>query len=145
MCPRGAKFFGNNVLHSATRANILLGMSTTPSGQSIKVAPHTGRARRRELAEQAEAERRQIEGELLRDLGRPPTGRDRAAIENLSASMVRARRLRADGRNDSEERRLIAQLMRQMGLKPEPAASQKPSATPGLDYLRETYGTEGAR
>ncbi|WP_143199513.1 hypothetical protein [Bradyrhizobium sp. NAS80.1] len=100
--------------------------------------PSTGRARRRELAAEAEAERREIEAGLLRDLGRPATATDLIAIETISATAVRARRLRADGRNDEAERKLVAQLMRASGLKPEPAA---PAAKPDkIAALREKYG-----
>ena len=55
--------------------------------------------------------RRVIEAELLIDLGRPANAVDRIAIETLSAAMVRARRLRAMVRNNTEQIRLIAQLL----------------------------------
>ena len=63
-----------------------------------------------EIAHESEAERRVIEAELLIP-GRPANAVDRIAIETLSAAMVRARRLRAMGRNNTEQIRLIAQLL----------------------------------
>src|SRR5690242_7423150 len=70
-----------------------------------------GWRRMQEIAHESETERRAIEAELLVDLGRPATAVDRIAIETLSAAMVRARRLRATGKNDTEQMRLIAQLL----------------------------------
>jgi hypothetical protein len=61
------------------------------------------------------------EAGLLADLGRPPTAVDRIAIETLSTAMVRARRLRATGKNDVEQTRLIAQLLKATGIKSAPA------------------------
>jgi hypothetical protein len=81
-----------------------------------------GWRRMQEIAHESEAERRVIEAGLLADLGRPPTAVDRIAIETLSAAMVRARRLRATGKNDAEQTRLIAQLFRATGIKSAPAA-----------------------
>jgi hypothetical protein len=94
--------------------------------RGIIATPRGGRSRRRQLAMEAEAERRAIEAELLRDLNRPPTASDRIAIETISATTIRARRLRADGRSDAEERKLIAQLMRASGLKPQPITPPAP-------------------
>jgi len=75
-----------------------------------------------EIAHESEEQRRAIEAELLADLGRPATAGDRIAIETLSAAMVRARRLRATGKNDAEQMRLIAQLLRATGIRSGPAA-----------------------
>jgi hypothetical protein len=92
------------------------------------------------LAEQAEAECRLVEAELLRDLGRPPSGADKIAIETIAATVIRARRLRADGRSDAEERKLVAQLMRATGLRPASPVPQK--ATP--QSLEEWWRTASA-
>jgi|SRR6516165_9306807 len=81
-----------------------------------------GWRRMQEIAHESEAERRLIEAGLLADLGRAPSAVDRIAIETLSAAMVRARRLRATGKNDTEQTRLIAQLLRSTGTKLAPAA-----------------------
>ena len=81
-----------------------------------------GWRRMQEIAHESEVERRVIEAGLLADLGRPATAVDRIEIEALSAAMVRARRLRATGKNDTEQTRLIAQLLMATGIKPAPAA-----------------------
>jgi hypothetical protein len=81
-----------------------------------------GWRRMQEIAHESEAERRAIEAGLVADLGRPATAVDRIAIETLSAAMVRARRLRAKGKGDTEQTRLIAQLLRATGIKSAPAA-----------------------
>jgi hypothetical protein len=99
-----------------------------------------GRARMREIAREDETKRQQLVAELLAELGRPAGAVDRITAKTLAATVVRADRLRMTGRSDIEERRLIVQLQRALGLRPAPAAVQKPSATPGLDYIRERYG-----
>ena len=80
-----------------------------------------GWRRMQEIAHESEAERRLIEAGLLADLGRAPSAVDRIAIETLSAAMVRARRLRATGKNDVEQTRLIVQLLTATGIKSAPA------------------------
>jgi hypothetical protein len=86
--------------------------------------------RMQEIARESEAERRVIEAGLLVDLGRAATAVDRIAIETLSAAMVRARRLRATGKNDTEQMRLIAQLLGyQIGSSAAGACSSKACAT----------------
>jgi hypothetical protein len=46
------------------------------------------------------------------------TARPADTAETLAATVVRADRLRMAGRSDLEERRLIVQLQRALGLKP---------------------------
>jgi hypothetical protein len=107
-------------------------MSSDSSDQgpdNPKGPPLNGRARSRQLAQEAAAERVPLEAELRAGLGREATPIDKLAIETIAATAVRARRLRADGRNDSEERRLLTQLLRATGLRPAPAA---PAAAPSL-------------
>jgi hypothetical protein len=96
-------------------------MSSLPAIKNDQPRLSRGWRRMQEIAHKSEAERRVIEAGLLADLGRPPTAVDRIAIETLSAAMVRARRLRATGKNDAEQTRLIAQLFRATGIKPSPA------------------------
>ena len=88
-------------------------MSSLPATTTKTDQPRLSRGWRRmqEIARESETERRAIEAELLLDLGRPANVVDRIAIETLSAAMVRARRLRATGKNDVEQTRLIAQLL----------------------------------
>jgi hypothetical protein len=89
-----------------------------------------GWRRMQEIARESEVERRAIEAELLVDLGRPPTAVDRIAIETLSAAMVRTRRLRGIGKNDTDQMRLIVQLLGyQLGTSPSGACSSPARAT----------------
>jgi len=82
---------------------------STPKNDQPRLS--RGWRRMQEIAHESEAERRVIEEELLIDLGRPANAVDRIAIETLSAAMVRARRLRAMVRTNTEQIRLIAQLL----------------------------------
>jgi hypothetical protein len=91
----------------------------------------------RQLAAEAAAERAPLEAELRESLGRIPNAVDKLAIETIAATAVRARRLRADGRNDAEERRLLTQLLRATGLRPAPAA---PAAPPTLQAALAARG-----
>jgi hypothetical protein len=102
-----------------------------------KGPPLNGRARSRQLAAEAAAERAPLEAELRESLGRIPNAVDKLAIETIAATAVRARRLRADGRNDAEERRLLTQLLRATGLRPAPAA---PAAPPTLQAALAARG-----
>jgi hypothetical protein len=82
-----------------------------------------GRARMRELAAEAAAERAPLEAALIAGLGREPTALDLVAIETLAATVIRARRLRATGRNDADERKTLVQIIRATGLRPSPPAA----------------------
>jgi len=84
-----------------------------------------GQARMRELAAQAKAERQALADEIIRGLGRPATALDRIAIESIASAAVRARQLRAQGHDDLEQQRLIAQLLRATGLRPDKAVPPK--------------------
>jgi hypothetical protein len=80
----------------------------------------------RELRAEAEAERQAEAAALIAALGHAPNAIERTVIEQISARTVRARQLRQRGRDDTEQSRLIAQLLRSIGLRPQ--APQK--ATP---------------
>ena len=84
-----------------------------------------GWKRMRELDQQETADRLALEAELVADLGRRPTALDRIAIEFIASAAVKARRLRAAGKDDVEQQRLIAQLLRATGLKPDKPVSAK--------------------
>ena len=99
-----------------------MGLCMDEGPDDSKRPPRNGRARSRQLAQEAAAERAPLEAELRESLGRTPNAVDKLAIETIAATAVRARRLRADGRNDAEERRLLTQLLRATGLRPAPAA-----------------------
>jgi hypothetical protein len=98
----------------------------------------------RELARQDEEERQREAEALTHDLGHIPNAIERAVIEQISARVVKARRLRRQGRDDSEQSRLIAQLVRSIGMKPAPAAQTDPSQAL-RDYLAERYGAPVAQ
>jgi hypothetical protein len=80
-----------------------------------------------EMRREDEAKRQRLVAGLLAELGRPA-----GAAETLAATVVRADRLRMAGRSDLEERRLIVQLQRALGLKPAPAAPHKPDSRQAL-------------
>jgi hypothetical protein len=103
-----------------------MGLCMDEGPDDSKRPPRNGRARSRQLAQEAAAERAPLEAELRESLGRIPNAVDKLAIETIAATAVRARRLRADGRNDAEERRLLTQLLRATGLRPAPAAPAAP-------------------
>ena len=86
----------------------------------------------REIAAEDAAKRQR----LVAELGRPAGAVDRVSAETLAATVVRADRLRMNGRDDLEERRLVVQLQRALGLKPAPVERQKSNAaTAGLRLL----------
>lgn len=70
-----------------------------------------------ELAVAAEADRAKLEAAILAEIGRTPSTLDQIAAETLSASVIRARRLRAVGKSDAEERKTILQAVRATGLR----------------------------
>jgi hypothetical protein len=93
-----------------------------------------GRDRMKEIAREDEAERQRVESQLVADFGRVPSAIEACVIEQIAARMVRARRLRQQGRDDTEQSRLIAQLLRSIGLKPA-APAAKPDPRRDLDEL----------
>jgi hypothetical protein len=106
-----------------------MGLCMNEGPDDSRRPPLNGRARSRQLAQEAATERAPLEAELRAGLGREATPIDKLAIETIAATAVRARRLRADGRNDAEERRLLTQLLRATGLRPAPAT---PASAPSL-------------
>ena len=95
--------------------------------QNARAGMVGAQGRRSVLQLAAEAERKALVAELLAGLGRPARAIDRVAIGALSAAMIQSRRLRRQGRNGSEERRLIAQMMRTTGIKPDKPVPSKPA------------------
>jgi hypothetical protein len=84
-----------------------------------------GAARMKEIAAEAEIERNALVAEILSDLGRPATALDRIAAQSIASAHIKACRLRALGRDDLDQQRLIAQLVRATGLKPDKPAPPK--------------------
>jgi hypothetical protein len=93
-----------------------------------------GKARMNELRAAAEAERRTVEADLLRDLGHEASATERIAVEILSAQVVRGRRMRAAGRHTEAEmaERLALRGLAKLGIR----GKQKPNPQKALlDYL----------
>jgi hypothetical protein len=103
-----------------------------------------GVERRRELRELNASEVEQITSQLLAGLGRPPVGGETVAAEVIAATTVKARRIREQGRDDSEERQLLRQLLAfspfGMAL---PMPPRVDPAVPGT-YFVATKGAESA-
>jgi hypothetical protein len=95
------------------------------NGSRIQPLARGGR-RMRELATVYESSRLELEADILREIGRAPTTLDRVAVEALSSAVIGARRKRAAGQHDSEQLKLVAQLMRASGLRPGPASAPTP-------------------
>jgi hypothetical protein len=100
-----------------------------------------GRRSVREKAERDEVERRQVEADLLRDLGREASVTEALAIEAVSAQVVRARRMRAAGRYDAAEmaERLVLRGLGRLGVR---QGGAKPSS--GLSTVAERIAARGA-
>jgi hypothetical protein len=84
-----------------------------------------GSKRMKELAAIAAVERDALVLEILSGLGRPAGALDKIAAESIAAASLRARDLRAQGRDDLEQQKMIAQLLRATGLKPDKKATPK--------------------
>jgi hypothetical protein len=102
-----------------------------------------GRRRQLQIAREDEAKRQRLVAELLAELGRPAGAVDRVSAETLAATVVRADRLRMAGRSDIEERRLVVQLQRALGLKPQPAGPQKAAPQSLQDWWQTASAGEG--
>lgn len=70
-----------------------------------------GQQRMKSIAREAKAEIDQLAAQLLRALGRPPEAIDRIWAEATAAAHVRCARLRAQGKNESEEMSLLVRLL----------------------------------
>jgi hypothetical protein len=119
--------------------------SRTPQGRfaSGRSGNPEGGRRTKARAAQDEAERNALTAELLQELGRPATARDRIAAANLAALHLRAIRLEANGRDASEVRRQITQTLRASW---RPDKVEPKSAGPTLaEYLKENYGKAAAQ
>jgi hypothetical protein len=103
---------------------------------ATKATLRRGWARQQELARESEVQRQRVESALVADFGRAPFAIEACVIEQISARMVRARRLRQQGRDDTEQSRLIAQLLRSIGLKPQHGTA--PPQESDEEYLERT-------
>jgi hypothetical protein len=84
-----------------------------------------GRRRMQEIAAEDEVEVRRLVAARLALLGREPTEDDRLFAEMIAVTATRARRLRARGKSDLDERRLLTQLFRASGWRPSPPEPPK--------------------
>jgi hypothetical protein len=112
-------------------------------GAGNRASPYGRGARKRRAEQQAErdeAERIREESALVSDLGHVPSYTERAIIEQLSALIVRGRRLRQAGQGADAEMisRLVIRGLGRLGIRQgKPKAN---AAAAGLDYIREKYG-----
>jgi hypothetical protein len=101
-------------------------------GTTMTFDPTTGakgEKRMREIARENQLHIDQIVADLLANLGRPATIVDQLGAETLAATVVRARRLRSQGKNDAKERREIALLVKHfpaIGAEPRPMPATAP-------------------
>jgi hypothetical protein len=100
-----------------------------------------GWRRAQELKAAAERELEELKAALVDCLGREATAVDVVAIEALASATVSARKQRARGKNDREDLRLVAQLLRATGLRPAPAAAPAP---PSLEATLAEIAAEAA-
>jgi hypothetical protein len=96
-----------------------------------------GKARMRQLAAEADAERKAIAAKILADLGRPASMLDEIAARNLAALDVRASRLEANGKDATAVRQQITQAQRASGFRPAKPAEAKP---PSIQELLAARG-----
>lgn len=71
----------------------------------------SGQRRQKAIAVEAKLEADQLSAQLLAALGRPPEAIDRIWAEATAAAHVRCARLRALGKNDSEEMCILVHLL----------------------------------
>jgi hypothetical protein len=78
-----------------------------------------GRRRALEIAAEDEAERQLVEAGLLQDLGHEASSTERLAVEVIAAQVVRARRMRAQGRHQRAEmsERLVLRGLARLGVR----------------------------
>jgi hypothetical protein len=95
-----------------------------------------------QLAAEAEAERQREAAALLRDLGRAPSYSECVLVEQVTALIVRGRRLRQAGRGAEAEMvsRLILRGLTKLGAPQGPA---KPAPHQIHEYLSSKYGHRG--
>jgi len=106
-----------------------------------------GVERRRELREQNANEVEQITAQLLAGLGRPPIGGETVAAEVIAATVVKAKRLREAGRDDSVERHLLHRLLVFTPFGVQPTLPRIDPAAPGAYFVATKGGdpvTDGA-
>jgi hypothetical protein len=102
----------------------------------------SGRRRQLALAKECEAERKALEADIIAGLGRVPSALDMIAIETMTATAVRARRLRACGRSDHSERQLLVQATRATGLRPQPPVAAKVNPAAALSDVLSTWNDD---
>ncbi|WP_439400161.1 hypothetical protein ACRQ5Q_41950 (plasmid) [Bradyrhizobium sp. PMVTL-01] len=122
-------------------------MLNTPSDHPTKPAPRRDWSRWKELLAMRAAQREQIVAGLLAGLGREPGEADRVAANTIAAMQGEAERLETLGKSALEQRRIVAQLLRQSGFKPAPTTPAKQSKNirrPCPAWLQDTVHSAGA-
>jgi hypothetical protein len=105
-----------------------------------------GSARMREIAVENKVEIDKITANLIRGLKRPATPGEEIEAELVAAAVVKSRRLRASGKNDASQRRLLKQLMKEtvFGSVPEPSPAERQHG-PEVAKAYERHDAERAR
>lgn len=111
--------------------------------QGIVLTPKSGRARRRELAAEAEAEAREVLAAFLADREDRPTAEQVAVLEEMAMLKVRLRRLRADGRHRQADE-LSARFIRAARTVERPDDPEPPAPAPRPSAL-EVLSREAAK
>jgi hypothetical protein len=111
---------------------------TKDNSEKARMANATGRARQLEIAAENKVEVEKLTAQLLAGLGRSPIGGETVAAETIAATTVKARRLREQGRDDGDERRLLRQLLAftPFGVTPPPPPRIDPAA-PNTFFIAE--------
>jgi hypothetical protein len=86
-----------------------------------------GSARMKEIAVENAIEIEKITAHLIAGLKRDPTPGEQIEAELVSVAVVKSRRLRASGKDDSRERRLLKQLMKETVFGSVPERSSSPA------------------
>jgi hypothetical protein len=90
-----------------------------------------GRARAREIVAENQVEIDKIVAHLVAGLGRQPTGAEQVQAEVIAATVIKSRRLRAKGQDDTGQRRILLKLMTgPFGLAPAPSPGEVQGLTP---------------
>ena len=87
----------------------------------------SGSARMKQIAAENKLEIEKQTAHLIHGLKRPPTPGELIEAELVAVAFVKSRRLRLNGKDDSRERRLLKQLMKEtvFGSVPEPSPAEK--------------------
>jgi hypothetical protein len=110
-----------------------------------KAASLRGHERMKQIANEMQVEVDRIKRDLIASLARPHLVADQLLAEQIAVATVKARKLRAFGKRDEAERRLLATLLAAW---PAPTPGQLQGLTPEQDarcFQRAAPGDEADR